>query len=71
MTDRIQGLTVALDRDYRDDDVEAIVNAILMIRGVKSVKKSVVGMGDYTARVRAVTQIQERLFGVFKDMKLD
>lgn len=71
MTDRIQGLTVALDRDYRDDDVEAIVNAILMIRGVKSVKKSVVDMGDYTARVRAVTQIQERLFGVFKDMKLD
>lgn len=70
MTDRIQGLTVALDRDYRDDDVEAIVNAILMVKGVKGVKKSVVDMPDYTARVRAVAAIQEKVLDVFKDIKL-
>ena len=71
MTDRIQGLTVALDRDYRDDDVEAIVNAILMVKGVKSVKKSVVDISDYTARVRAVTAIQTKVLDAFKDLKLD
>ena len=70
MTDRIQGLTVALDRDFRDDDVEAIVNAILMVKGVKSVKKSVVDVGDYTARVRAATEIQGKVLDAFKDIKL-
>lgn len=70
MTDRIQGLTVALDRDYRDDDVEAIVNAILMVKGVKHVKKSVVGVGDYTARVRAVADIEGKLLGALREVKL-
>jgi hypothetical protein len=70
MTNRIKGLTVALDRDYRDDDVEAIVNAILMVKGVKGVKKSIVEVGDYTARVRAVSDIQEKVLGAFKDIKL-
>lgn len=70
MTDRIQGLTVALDRDYRDDDVEAIVNAIMMVKGVKGVTKSVVNISDYTARVRAITEIQGKLVDVLKDIKV-
>ncbi len=68
MTDRIQGLTVALDRDYRDDDVEAIVNAIMMVKGVKGVTKSVVDTADYTARVRALTVVQGKILDVFKDI---
>ena len=70
MTDRIQGLTVALDRDVRDDDVEAIVNAILMVKGVLHVKKSVVNVGDYTARVRAVADIEGKLLTALREVKL-
>ena len=70
MTDRIKGLTVALDRDYRDDDVQAIVDAIMMIKGVKGVTTSKVEMDDYTARVRVVTELQSQVLAVFsKELK--
>lgn len=38
MTDRHSGYVVALSRDIRDDDAEHIINAIRMIKGVRSVK---------------------------------
>ena len=38
MTDRIRSLTVALDDDYRDDDLTAIVAAIEMVKGVLNVE---------------------------------
>ena len=37
MTDRVSGLIVALDRDYREDDVGNIITAIRSIRGVANV----------------------------------
>ena len=37
MTDRLNALTVSLDRDIRDDDAEVIINAIKAIRGVNGV----------------------------------
>jgi len=52
MTDRIHALTVVLDRDYRDDDVEHITKAIEMIRGVASVDLHVTQMEDHMARER-------------------
>jgi hypothetical protein len=74
MTDRIKGLTVALSRDIRDDDVEEIVNAIIMIKGVSGVTKSKVDMSDYTARVRVLHRIQDKVLDVFREesgLKLD
>lgn len=41
MTDRIRTLTVTLDRDYRDDDAQAVIDALRMIRGVSSVEMGV------------------------------
>jgi hypothetical protein len=38
MTDRVRTLTVVLDREYRDDDVQVIVSAIGMLRGVQGVQ---------------------------------
>lgn len=37
MTDTTINLTVALDREYRDDDVQVIIQAIKMIKGVQDV----------------------------------
>ena len=37
MTDRTISLIVTLDKEYRIDDAEVIVNAIKMIKGVLSV----------------------------------
>ena len=38
MTDRHAGYVVALDRDIREDDAEAIISAISMIKGVMAVQ---------------------------------
>lgn len=36
MTDRIFGFHVLLDKDYRIDDAQFIIDAVMMIKGVKS-----------------------------------
>jgi hypothetical protein len=66
MTDRIHSLTVILDKDYRDDDVKAIVNAIMMIRGVIGVNEHVADlssrMAEEVAESRMMTKIFELLY---------
>ncbi len=58
MTDRVRTLTVILDRDTRDDDVECTVAAIERIEGVSSVKLGKpVGFEDYIARQTAASEI--------------
>lgn len=62
MTDRIHGLTVGLDHDYRDDDVQAIIDAIRMVKGVSSVTAHVTEMSDHLARRRIAEWIQSKLY---------
>jgi len=61
MTDRIRHLTVVLDADYRDDDVEAIVKTIQMIRGVSAVEEHVVTAQDHLARMTVQGEIERDL----------
>lgn len=53
MTDKINRVTVVLDRSYRTDDAEPILAAIRQIRGVLSVKGNVDCGMDYMAQERA------------------
>lgn len=67
MTESVRMLTVVLDKDYRVDDVEAIVDAIRMTRGVESVVLGeVVGMVDDTAREVAKMELRKELFEFLK-----
>lgn len=55
MTDKAHGITVALDKDYRvgkDDDVDQIVKAIKMIKGVATATPKVVAGHEYMHRGR-------------------
>lgn len=61
MTDRIRHLTVVLDADYRDDDVEPIVEAIKMVRGVASVEEGIVEARDLLARDAVRAEIERDL----------
>lgn len=62
MTDRVQTLTVILDDDYRTDDVQMIVDAISMLKGVAGVELgSPVDMNDHLARERALMEIRSEL----------
>lgn len=66
MTDRIHALTVVLDRDYRDDDVECIVKAIEMVRGVASVEMHVTDFEDHTARERVRHDLARTFLDVYR-----
>lgn len=69
MTDRINSFTVVLDSDIRIDDVEPIVNAIRMVRGVASVTGNVANLDSHIAQVRAKRELRERLFAVLAEEK--
>lgn len=73
MTDRIRHVTVTLDKDYRDDDVEVILTAIKMIKGVGSVKPKVVEGGEHLAREAVRVELEGKMYkaieSVFRDDK--
>ena len=52
MTDRVRVLTVILDREMRDDDVEIVVDAIKLMRYVANVELGpVVSPNEYAVRL--------------------
>ena len=68
MTDRINAFVVILDRDIRDDDVEAITNALRMVKHVASVEpvvaRSTEGM---VARTRVSKWWRDKLFAIIDE----
>ena len=52
MTDRLKGVYVVFDHDIREDDAEAIINAIKMIKHVADVSPVGVEGSDYINRSR-------------------
>ena len=57
MMDRIKGLTVALDQDYREDDAQGIINAIKLIKGVANVAPIQSHGEDFINRQQIKTEI--------------
>lgn len=68
MTDRIKGLTVSLEKDIREDDVQPIVDAIIMIRGIADVKLHVTNPDDYMARKQVKEELRSMIFEWFKKL---
>lgn len=64
MSDRINTITVVLEKDTRDDDCEAILNAIRMTKGVLSVTPNVADPGEYMAIERARHDLGKKLWKV-------
>lgn len=62
MTDRVHSLTVILCKDYRDDDVKAISDAIKMIKGVIEVKENVADINSKMAESRALLDMRTKIF---------
>ena len=63
MTDRVNALTVILDRDIRTDDVEATINAIRQIKGVLKVKPHIREMSDDIAEARVLSELSAQVVG--------
>lgn len=65
MTDRISSLVVVLDDDYREDDVQHLVEAIKCLKGVISVKPNVVDHSEYVARCRLRFELRDKILSLF------
>ena len=66
MTDRIHSLTVTLERDTRDDDIQPVIAAILQLRGVVGVEMHVADPAAYAYEHRADMQMQELILAIYK-----
>lgn len=64
MSDRIHSLTVILTADKRDDDCEAIIQAIQMIKGVGSVRKHVSDPVSTMAEWRAKRELSDKIWAI-------
>lgn len=62
MTDRVKGFTVTLSHDIRIDDVEPLMEAIKLMRGVIDVVPSISTGEDYMNRQMIRHEMREKLF---------
>lgn len=70
MTDRHSGYVVTLAEDIREDDAQAVIAALGMVRGVLSVEPVVADlMPALIAKVRRDVDWQERLISVIEEMR--
>lgn len=67
MTDRVNGLYVALDQDMRKDDVELIVNAIRALKHIIAVDKNVACHNSWIAYERARREFSDKIEKVFSE----
>lgn len=69
MTDRFRGFTVALAKDVREDDFEAIEKAVRMIKGVLDVVPIRDNPDAWIADERARRELGEKLWQVLYPSK--
>lgn len=67
MSERTGGLIVALDGIHRVDDVEKVMDAIRMIKGVSGVTPMVASPETYIATQIAKADIAKRLWDVLNE----
>lgn len=67
MTDRIKALTVILTADVREDDVQPLIDAIRMLRGVWSVESIKVNPMDAIERKRIRAEFRQKLWDALKN----
>lgn len=67
MTDRLKGCFVAFERDIREDDAEAIINAIKMIKGVEDVKVNIADADDWMNRQQIRRELRKKTFDLFRE----
>ena len=61
MTDRYHSLVVTLEHDIREDDADALINAICMMKGVQAVHGNVASSNDFAVKQRERTRIERAL----------
>ena len=68
MTDRVKGLVVTFDKDIRIDDVEPIIEAIRMIKGIASVQPSIAEVSDQINQQRIRNEYRHKVWTFYNDL---
>lgn len=68
MTDRVNALVVSLDKDYRDDDIQCLIDAVMMLKGVKSVDVNVSSIDSIVAESRYKQSVAEKLINMAREI---
>ena len=70
MTDRTLSLVVTLDNEMRTDDVDPLIHAIQMIKGVNSVSINVFSGSDhinaYAYKQKWISEFAKQLFDIIR-----
>lgn len=69
MTDRHAGYVVTLAHDLREDDAEATITALRMVRGVISVTPVEAGADLGIAEMRAKNDMRQRLLDLLDELR--
>lgn len=69
MTDRYKSLKVVLETETRDDDCEALMDAIRMLRGVLKVVGNVAHPEHYDAKEMARREFEKKLWDALHEGK--
>ena len=62
MSNRINGFIVVLDKDYKDEDVEATISAIKQIKGVIGVKPNIVTSNESISKYQTKIEIVNKIY---------
>ena len=68
MSDRVGRLAVSLSRDMTSEDLQHVINAISMVRGVEGVEASVSDPETWAARDRVRTEVRDKLMALYKGL---
>ena len=66
MTDRINSLVVILDRDYREDDMQSLISAFLLFKGVAGVSANAPDLNSVIAETRARLDLGSKIIDVIR-----
>ena len=68
MTIRLKAVLVTFDQDIREDDAEAILNAIRCIKHVADVSPIPTNPEDHAARQRVRAELSGKIFNALGDV---
>lgn len=67
MTDRIKGFTITLEKDVRVDDVQPLIQAISMLKGIAHVEPSLSTCEDHMNREMIAHEFKMKLYNFLKE----
>lgn len=71
MTQKVNALTVVLEKDIDREAAKAIISAIGQLRGVLSVKGNVADAASHIAETRVRNELFSKMVGIFKPDVVD